>query len=70
MDTATRLDLEKKARMVRREIFKFKTKAGVGHLASCLSVVDILVSIVYDNSGFMPSRDRIIFSKGHGSPAI
>jgi len=70
MDNTVKAQLEGKARMARREIFKFKTKAGVGHLASCLSVVDILVSIIYDNPVFAMARDQIIFSKGHGSPAI
>jgi transketolase len=58
------------AKDVRREIFRFKTSSGYGHLASCLSCVDILTSIYMDyESKFDINHDRIIFSKGHGSPA-
>lgn len=63
-------ELDGIARRVRLEIFKFKTAAGVGHLASCLSCVDILVSLVFDGPGLLSGDDRILFSKGHGSPAI
>lgn len=63
--------LEEKSKYVRREIFNFKTKSKVGHLASCLSCVDIVVSLYYDNlTKFDPDKDEIIFSKGHGSPSI
>lgn len=63
--------LEKIAKSVRRRIFDFKTSSGVGHLASSLSVVDILVSLYYDDiNGFDPKKDILIFSKAHGSPAI
>jgi transketolase len=68
------LDLEQleiSAKNVRREIYKFKTKSGLGHLASCLSCVDILVSIYLDEESlFDQNHDRVIFSKGHGSPAL
>ena len=63
--------LQEKAKYCRREIFKFKTESKVGHLASCLSCVDILVSLYYDpESLFDPEKDEIIFSKAHGSPSI
>lgn len=63
--------LELKAKEIRREIFKFKTRTGNGHLASCLSPVDILVSLFYDeNTAFRVGVDHVIFSKAHGSPAI
>jgi transketolase len=59
------------ARETRREIFRFKTNTGYGHLASCLSCVDILISIYLDaKSDFDITHDRVIFSKGHGSPAV
>jgi|GEM_PF-204501 len=59
------------SREVRREIFKFKTSSGYGHLASCLSCVDLLVSIYLDESStFDFDHDRVIFSKGHGSPSV
>lgn len=64
-------ELEKIAKSVRRRIFDFKTSSGVGHLASCLSVVDILVALYYDEETcFDPDKDILIFSKSHASPAI
>jgi len=63
--------LAAKAKAIRKEIFKFKTRTGNGHLASCLSTVDILVSLVYDgDTAFRAGIDHILFSKAHGSPAI
>jgi len=62
--------LEALSRKFRREIFNFKTKSGYGHLASCLCEVDILVSLFYDCEKFSRSRDKVLFSKAHGSPAI
>lgn len=67
----TNQELETIAKSVRRRIFDFKTKSGVGHLASCLSVVDILVSLYYDEETcFDYKKDILIFSKSHGSPAV
>ena len=40
-------------------------------MASCLSSVDILISIYLDSeSAFDINHDRVIFGKGHGSPAV
>ena len=65
------LQLEKISKSVRRRIFNFKTKSGIGHLASCLSNVDILVSLYNDDSTlFNHEEDILIFSKAHGSPAV
>ena len=59
------------ARWSRLEIFKFKTSSGFGHLSSCLSTVDILTSLYLDKETFFDhEHDRVIFSKGHGSPAV
>ena len=64
-------ELTQYAKQVRYEIFKFKTSSGYGHLASCLSCVDILVSLYLDSENeFDIKHDRVIFSKGHGSPAV
>lgn len=63
--------LEEYAKRTRLEVYRFKTTSGYGHLASCLSVVDILTSIYLDSeSKFDIEHDRLIFSKGHGSPAV
>lgn len=64
-------ELMKIAKSVRKRIFEFKTKSGSGHLASCLSCVDILVSLYFDDSTiFNHKNDILIFGKGHGSPAV
>jgi len=63
--------LEEIAKFVRKEIFKFKTKTGNGHLASCLCTADIVVSLYYDiQTPFNHKEDILIFSKAHGSPVI
>ena len=71
MKTTSVKALQEKAKYVRRELFNFKTKSKVGHLATCLSTVDILVSLYYDEAAqFDPKKDEIIFSKGHGAPTL
>jgi len=63
--------LKAKAKSVRQRIFDFKTTSGKGHLASCLSLVDVLVSMYCDEkTPFNHKDDVVIFSKGHGSPAV
>ena len=65
------LELQKISKSVRKRIFNFKTKTGIGHLASCLSNVDILVSLYNDDDTlFNHEEDIMIFSKAHGSPAV
>lgn len=64
-------NLKEKAQSVRRRIFDFKTKSGAGHLASCLSCVDIMVSLYCDDeTTFDHQKDTVIHSKAHGSPAV
>lgn len=63
--------LETEAREVRLEITKFKTRTGIGHLASALSVVDVLVSLYLDPESFFDSnKDKLFFGKAHGGPAV
>ena len=63
--------LSEKAKYARKEIIRFKTNTGSGHLASSLSVVDMLVSLYYDNETFFNHKtDKIIFGKAHGGPAV
>ena len=63
--------LEEYALKVRREVFKFKTHTGIGHLASCLSCVDIVVSLYKDErTNFDYTQDILLFSKAHGSPSV
>jgi len=64
-------ELNKKAKQIRKNIFQFKTQSGAGHLASCLSCVDIATSLYYDNkTAFDHKNDILIFGKGHGSPVV
>ncbi len=64
------MDLQSKANSVRREIIKFKTDTGNGHLASSLSIVDVLVSLYYDeNTWFNHNEDQIVWGKAHGGEA-
>ena len=64
-------ELKTIAKSVRKRIFNFKTRSGIGHLASCLSNVDILVSLYCDEETIFNHEDDImIFSKAHGSPAV
>ena len=64
-------ELETIAKSVRKRVFEFKTRSRAGHLASCLSCVDILVSLYFDKkTDFDPNKDVVIYSKGHGSPAV
>jgi len=63
--------LEEISKYVRREVIKFKTASGHGHLASTLSVVDILVALYFGTPRyFNPQNDILVFGKAHGGPAI
>lgn len=67
----TNSELEQIAKTVRKELFTFKTRTGAGHPASCLSLVDIVVSLYHDDAtAFDHKKDVLIFSKGHGSPVL
>ena len=66
-----------KAKQLRKDIVYMTTKAGIGHVTSSFSCVDILTTLYY--GGYMkykaddPSwdgRDYFIFSKGHANPAL
>ena len=68
--------LEAVARVIRARIIKTSSRAGVPHLGSCLSCVDVLVALYFhilrlDPEDFSNSkRDRFILSKGHAAPAL
>ena len=63
-----------KAAWLRRELFEMAARAGQGHLASVLSMVDILVALFYGMpTNFRPddpNRDRLIISKGHATMGV
>lgn len=67
--------LEKIANWIRYQILVSTTEAGSGHPTTSLSATDLMTTLFFD--GFFrfftknplhPNNDRLIFSKGHGSP--
>jgi transketolase len=64
-------ELVEKAREVRKKLIEFKTRSGIGHLASSLSLVELLVSLYFDKNTFFDHKtDSLIFGKAHGGPAV
>ena len=69
-------NLEQKAQSIRAEILKMLVKAGSGHTAGSLGMVDILVALYnkilkYDSKNSdWEDRDRVIYSHGHTCPAL
>jgi len=68
--------LEATACDLRVRIIETSSKAGIPHLGSCLSCVDILTVLYFavlridPTNPRDPTRDRFILSKGHGAPAL
>lgn len=71
------IDFEEVAKLVRYYILASTTKAGSGHPTTCLSSVELVVSLLF--GGFFrfdadnpcnPNNDRLIFSKGHAAPLL
>ena len=68
--------LDERSKELRRVIVSMVVAAGRGHLASALSIVEIL-RVLYDDilhynpaDPKLPDRDRFILSKGHGCLAL
>lgn len=68
--------LEKTALLIRRDIIKMLGIAGSGHPGGSLSCTDLLTLLYFKvlkhdpKNPTWPNRDRLIFSKGHGCPAL
>jgi transketolase len=62
------------SRAMRRLILEESFRAGVGHIGSALSVVDILVAlfrdVMRDAAPDDPERDRLVLAKGHAVLAL
>lgn len=64
------------ALLIRREVIKMLGIAGSGHPGGSLSATDILTILYFHylkhdpKNGRWADRDRVIFSKGHGCPAL
>lgn len=70
------IDLEKKAKELRRVVFRSICKGEGGHIPASLSVIEILI-VLYHNilnvnskEAKNPERDRFILSKGHAGVAL
>ena len=59
---------------IRRVILEQSKRANVGHIGSCLCVVEILTAlysrVLRGSSPTDPERDRFILSKGHSGLAL
>jgi len=68
--------LSDRANYLRARIIENSSKTGTPHLGSCLSCVDILTTLYFDQLKINPGdpswadRDRFILSKGHAAPAL
>ena len=68
--------LKKVAAELRGRIIETSGKAKIPHLGSCLSCVDILVTLYWRALNIDPKhpksedRDRFLLSKGHAAPAL
>lgn len=69
-------ELEQRASILRARVIETSHKAGIPHLGSCLSCVDILTALYFSvlridvKNPRAADRDRFILSKGHGAPAL
>ncbi len=69
-------DLKEMCRDVRCDILQCIGHLGVGHLGGCLSVVELLVVLYFEQMNIdpkepnKPGRDRLVCSKGHAGPAV
>ena len=68
--------LQSISKEIRKKIIKYSNFSKIPHLASCLSCVDILVSLYFSIAKIDPqkpnfkNRDKIVLSKGHAAPAL
>jgi len=74
MGSAVQVDFGVVPKEMRRIILSQSKRANVGHIGSCLCVVEILSaiygSVLRGNSPDDPERDRFILSKGHAALAL
>jgi transketolase len=76
MKTELVKDLEFQAKELRKLTIKMIGELGVGHIGGCLSIMDVLAVLYFNEMNIDPKnpemadRDRFILSKGHGGPAV
>ncbi|HHX51090.1 MAG TPA: transketolase [Clostridia bacterium] len=70
------IQLEGKAREIRRDIIRMVGEAGSGHPGGSLSAADIVTALYFHvlrirpQEPSWPDRDRFILSKGHAAPVL
>jgi transketolase len=62
------MDLNLKAKQLRKKMFETAVRAGRGHLGGALSCMDILVSLYYGD--IVTNDTKFILSKGHSGIAL
>ena len=69
-------DLSRVAHTIRKRTIETSAKAKIPHLGSCLSCVELLIAIYWQELNIDPKapdspyRDRFVLSKGHGAPVL
>lgn len=70
------IELEKKARNIRKNIVEMVYSAASGHPGGSLSITDVLTTLYFKELNVdvkdpkNENRDRVVLSKGHCSPAL
>ena len=69
-------DLKEKCKDIRCDIMTCIGHLGVGHIGGCLSIVELLAVLYFQEMNIDPAnpkmlvRDRLVCSKGHAGPAV
>ena len=69
-------DIKEVCKDIRCDIMTSIGHLGVGHIGGCLSLVELLAVLYFEEMNIdpadpkMPGRDRLICSKGHAGPAV
>ena len=69
-------DIKEICKDIRCDIMTTIGHLGVGHIGGCLSLVELLAVLYFEEMNIdpadphMPGRDRLICSKGHAGPAV
>jgi len=70
------VDLDKKAKTIRKHILKITSKAASGHPGGSMSILDVLTVLYFNHMRHNPKepgwdgRDRLVLCKGHAAPAL
>jgi len=76
LDDTQIVDLETKARQIRKMTILSMGKLGVGHIGGAMSVTDVMTILYYRhmqidvNKPRKRDRDKLVLSKGHAGPAL